>query len=215
MDRERGLIATACHLITDPNTLQRKFDFGPSSTVRLLIGCFATEDTLPPWRYEAEVELSGEAQEPFLDFLVLRVTHSIQEVSRSGPSSSVFGFLDVQRTGNVSLPLDAEISLGNSDEVRIGHPVSLLGFPLGRGETICVDHGRVVGFEANKTAIHATPFNHDGSSGGPLVDKHGLAVGIMSKATSGGLGIHLASKLVLPLLEKAFPDRVWLESRGT
>ncbi|CAK9004495.1 Plant intracellular Ras-group-related LRR protein 4 [Durusdinium trenchii] len=208
IDRHKGIIVSACHLITEPNTRIRKFIFEESLPKRILIGCFESQDTIPPWVFEAEIVSAGDTlpgDGSFLDVMVLRVVHRVNVLERSDGAahpSSIFGRVRIERAGPASerLPLPAEIPPGDFDRLVIGHKVSLFGFPLRRGETICMSNGTIVGFSQHKREAHANAFQHDGSSGGPLVDSEGKVVGVLSKSTSQTLGVHISIKRVMPLL---------------
>uniref|UniRef100_A0A7S2R879 Roc domain-containing protein n=1 Tax=Mucochytrium quahogii TaxID=96639 RepID=A0A7S2R879_9STRA len=213
INKEKGLIVSACHLITSPQTRTRKFTFSDDSTKTILIGCFESQDSNPPWCYEAELVTCGDSFtgvgipansrsiSTFLDAMVLRVTHGVDEIT-THTKSSVFGVVEVERKqGDYQvLPLPAHIPVGDSLQVQIGELVSLIGFPLKRGETICMDSGSVVGFGQKRDEIHAKVFNHDGSSGGPLINSAGEVVGILSRSTTGDLAVHISFHRVLPLL---------------
>ena len=96
-------------------------------------------------------------------------------------------------------PLSA-VALGDSDKVRIGDTVMLLGNPLGIGESLSVGvisalgrdigEGRFDRFFQTDAAI-----NH-GNSGGPMFDVQGHVIGInsalISPGATGSIGIGLA-----------------------
>lgn len=229
MDRHRGLIVTACHLVTDPRANARKFTFGQNSTKRIIVALFSSQDSLPIWQYEAAIVAAGDqksrSQPPsfatgarvinrprtnFVDLLVLRLVGQVREVYNStGLENSVWGSKINFCIGppiSEGLPLPADLPIANSHLVNIGDKVALVGFPLSRGaaETICMDQGSVQGFSPNRTSINAALFNLEGSSGGPLINDHGQVIGVLSTAVSNSLGVHVAINSIVPLLEQVY-----------
>ena len=82
-------------------------------------------------------------------------------------------FLDVFKTINY-------VELGNSDEVARADDVLLLGYPLGE-EILKSTVGVVSGLSYNGTAenaIQVDAASNPGNSGGPLLNKNGLVIGI-------------------------------------
>lgn len=110
-------------------------------------------------------------------------------------------------------PLNASIAtLGDSDAVRIGDEVLVVGAPLGMSRTLSVGHisgrrveqklhGGFAGFELLQTDASINP----GNSGGPMFDRAGNVVGVVShiifgEAGAGGLGFVATSNMAKTLL---------------
>lgn len=72
------------------------------------------------------------------------------------------------------------ISLGNSNEVQVGEDVLLVGAPQGLEQT--VSNGLVSGVRVDEgvRVIQTSAAASPGSSGGPLLNRRGEAVGVMS-----------------------------------
>jgi serine protease Do len=119
------------------------------------------------------------------------------------------------------------LSLGDSDQVRVGQDMLALGNPLGldqsltRGIVSAVN--RVIPgtfFSLQEPLIQVdTPINH-GNSGGPLLNRCGEVVGIttaiMSDAQSIGFAIpiNLAKEVLPDLLKQGHIIRPWLGFHG-
>ncbi len=93
------------------------------------------------------------------------------------------------------------LSLGNSDEVRVGDVVLAVGNPLGIGQTVTAG---IVSAKGRSTGLSDGSFEdflqtdapiNQGNSGGALVNTNGLLVGINSQIVSpsgGNIGIGFA-----------------------
>jgi S1-C subfamily serine protease len=89
----------------------------------------------------------------------------------------------------VDLPM---MALGNSDKVSLGEDVLLIGAPIGLEETVST--GVVSGLRLhNGTKVIQTtaPASH-GSSGGPLLNRSGDAIGLMTFLVEGGQNLNFA-----------------------
>jgi Do/DeqQ family serine protease len=91
------------------------------------------------------------------------------------------------------------ITLGDSDQVRVGDVVLAIGDPLGVGETVTMGivsaKGRATGDSAYEDFIQTDAPINQGNSGGALVNTHGELVGINSQILSpsgGSIGIGFA-----------------------
>jgi len=98
------------------------------------------------------------------------------------------------KEGIGALPADFRapfLRLGDSDKVRIGDPVALIGFPGTGGDTVTAPQGHVTGFTADDQD-HKLEMKHDanaggGASGGPVILADGSEVGIeVGHITEGG-----------------------------
>ncbi len=90
-----------------------------------------------------------------------------------------------------ALPADFHVSalkIADSDTLRIGDPIAVLGFPGIGGDSITVTQGHVTGFTADE-ANNKAWLKHDastghGASGGPIINARGEQVAV----TSSGVG---------------------------
>jgi S1-C subfamily serine protease len=103
--------------------------------------------------------------------------------------------------------------LGNSDDVRVGSQVLVVGAPFGVGHTLSVGHvsARRLTLSGKATLREVEYFQTDaaiypGNSGGPMFNLDGEIVGIVSHlvrapgVTSGGLGFAVTSNVVRQLV---------------
>lgn len=129
------------------------------------------------------------------------------------------------------LQLDAErppitpVRLGNSDTLRIGQQMLVVGSPFGLGFTLTTGivsgMGPVRGLPAVPSRLIQTtaPLN-PGNSGGPLVDSEGLVVGIATATLAGAqnigfaIPINTAKQVLTELREKGRVIRPWLGIGG-
>lgn len=76
------------------------------------------------------------------------------------------------------------VAIGDSDTVRHGEPVAIVGFPGVGGETVTVNQGYVAGFLADaqgrKTIMKLDAQGGRGASGGPVINARGEEVAIVS-----------------------------------
>jgi serine protease Do len=171
---------------------------------------------------------------------VLTAAHVIQDVDAAvvhlpdGRDFEVIDFLYDSQTdvGLVQIDFGDEelpsISLGDSDEVKVGDWVLAMGSPLGKALANSVSAGIVSGKE-RKSGILGTLGIEDfiqtdavinrGNSGGPLVNMDGEIIGINSNIISqsgfnAGLGFavpsNIAKDVVMKLIEDGVVVRGWL-----
>lgn len=98
--------------------------------------------------------------------------------------------LAILRVEGSNLPT---LPLGDSNQVRVGEEVLLLGAPRGLEETVSngiVSSTRLL--ESGTRVIQTTAPASPGSSGGPLVNHSGVALGVMSFLVSGGQNLNFA-----------------------
>ncbi|MGL6280638.1 MAG: S1C family serine protease [Gaiella sp.] len=106
----------------------------------------------------------------------------------------LFNDTGVIEIGETDHPL-APVPLGDSDAVRVGHPVAAIGSPFGKQNSLAVGvvsaTGRTIdsltsGFAISDAIQIDAPINR-GNSGGPLFDARGRVVGINAQiqSTSG------------------------------
>ena len=117
------------------------------------------------------------------------------------------------------------VSLGNSDELRVGDWVVAIGNSL--GERISATNGIVSALEVSMSVssgqalydlIQTDAAINPGNSGGPLVNMAGEVVGITSRKISTvgveGMGYAISTNIALPIIEdlviKGYVIRPWL-----
>ena len=85
------------------------------------------------------------------------------------------------------------VPVGDSNGVKAGEDVLLLGAPRGLEETVSngiISNTRIL--ESGTRVIQTTAAASPGSSGGPLVDRSGTVLGVMSFLVSGGQNLNFA-----------------------
>src|SRR5262249_30452450 len=105
------------------------------------------------------------------------------------------------------------LELGDSDQVRAGDPVVVIGHPLGLEDTVSnglVSATRHVakGLDILQISAPIAP----GSSGGPLFDAHGRVIGVAAMILRGGQNLNFAlpANYLRALAEK--PDPISMDS---
>jgi len=88
------------------------------------------------------------------------------------------------------------VTLGNSDNLKIGEWVVAIGSPFGLEQTVTAGivsaKGRVIGSGPYDDFIQTDASINPGNSGGPLINMQGKVVGINTAIISGGQGIGFA-----------------------
>lgn len=115
------------------------------------------------------------------------------------------------------------VTMGNSDELRVGDWVMAIGNPFGLGGTVTAGivsaRGRDIGAGPYDDYIQTDASINRGNSGGPLFDMDGEVIGINTaifSQTGGSVGIgfaissNLANKVVNQLIEYGRTRRGWL-----
>ncbi len=136
---------------------------------KLIIALTVAEDEPPVPAYLAEVVQADSA----LDVAVLRITHDLSG-QRIDPS-------------DLDLPF---VQLGDSDELRLGDPIAILGYPGIGGKTITLTSGEVSGFTAeagygNRAFIKTSATIAGGNSGGLATDENHRLIGIPTQVGAG------------------------------
>jgi S1-C subfamily serine protease len=87
----------------------------------------------------------------------------------------------------------AVLSLGSLDQTRTGEPVIAIGSPLGMLQN-SVTQGILSGYRQIGQAVYlqTDAALNPGNSGGPLLDRRGVVVGINSAVTRGAQGLNFA-----------------------
>jgi serine protease Do len=112
------------------------------------------------------------------------------------------------------------LTLGNSDELKVGNWVVALGSPFGLEQTVTAGivsaKGRTIGAGPYDNFIQTDASINPGNSGGPLINMKGEVVGVNTAIIADGQGIGFAipinmAKEVVPQLEaKGHVTRGWL-----
>ncbi|MCD6356644.1 MAG: trypsin-like peptidase domain-containing protein, partial [Anaerolineaceae bacterium] len=82
------------------------------------------------------------------------------------------------------------VQLGNSDDLRLGDPITIMGYPGIGGETITLTRGEVSGFTAetgygNRAFIKTSATIAGGNSGGLATDENYKIIGIPTQVGAG------------------------------
>jgi len=136
---------------------------------QLTIALTVAEDQPPVPAYLADVVQSDSA----LDIAVLRIAYDLSG-QRIDPS-------------DLNLPF---IQLGDSDGLRLGDPITILGYPGIGGATITLTRGEVSGFTAesgygNRAFIKTSATIAGGNSGGLASDGNNKLIGIPTQVGAG------------------------------
>ncbi len=188
-----GYILTNHHVVSAEDRVVER----DGREVRLQVEVTRVEVLFPAdgTRFEARVE----AADPEIDLAVLSVS-------------------------GVDLPY---VGLGDSDALQPGQPIQVTGYPLGRAVDVgkqarsegvpqpTVSRGSVAamrtGDEGDARYIQTDAAVHPGSSGGPMVDEQGYAVGVIRMALGKRTGMAFAIPInrVKDFLQSAGYERVF------
>jgi serine protease Do len=112
------------------------------------------------------------------------------------------------------------LSLGNSDDLKVGSWVVAIGSPFGLEQTVTAGivsaKGRVIGSGPYDDFIQTDASINPGNSGGPLVNMRGEVIGINTAIIASGqrigfaIPINMAKEIVPQLEEKGHVTRGWL-----
>ncbi len=155
-----GLILTNAHVVLSDRFYQVK---------DLVVALTLSQDSPPVDTYHASI-VQADAR---LDLAVIKVRSDMQD----------------RPLDYASLNLPA-VPLGDSDSLKLGDNITILGYPGIGGETITLTRGEVSGFTAeepygNRAYIKTTATIAGGNSGGLAVDSEGKLIGIPTKLGSG------------------------------
>ena len=111
------------------------------------------------------------------------------------------------------------LTLGNSDELKVGSWVVAIGSPFGLEQTVTAGivsaKGRVIGSGPYDNFIQTDASINPGNSGGPLINTKGEVVGINTAiiASAQGIGfaipVNMAKEIAPQLQEKGHVTRGW------
>lgn len=157
---------------------------------QLVVALSETADRPPAETYIAELAAADGA----LDLAVIEITADLEGNK-----------LD---TGTLDLPF---VEVGDSDTIRLGEEIRILGYPGAGGETITFTRGNVAGFESqnrvgDRAWIKTDATISPGNSGGLGVNAAGQIIGVPSfgqEAIGGAINRLRAINYALPLLEAA------------
>jgi serine protease Do len=112
------------------------------------------------------------------------------------------------------------LTLGNSDDLKVGSWVVAIGSPFGLEQTVTAGivsaKGRVIGSGPYDNFIQTDASINPGNSGGPLINMRGEVIGINTAIIASGQGIgfaipiNMAKEIVPQLEEKGHVTRGWL-----
>jgi hypothetical protein len=159
-----GMILTNAHVASPAS--QGEPDIEPDA---LAIGIIGQEDQPPIFSYFAKVK----AVDGFLDLAVIQITSTL-DGTNVDPNS-------------LNLPF---VNLGNSDEIHVGDPIDVVGFPSIGGETITFTTGTVSGFTEEeglgpRAWIKTDAGISGGNSGGLGASAEGLIIGVPTRLGKG------------------------------
>nr|MBC7245527.1 PD40 domain-containing protein [Chloroflexota bacterium] len=160
VDGQQGLLLTNWHVVADDN--------GRSPEGELVaVFCTLDPDDEPRLSYWAQVLRS--ASDPVLDLAFLQI------VTYEDGQTPI--------RGSLNLP---SIPLGNSEQVRRGDRIILLGYPDYAKDTLSWTEGGVVTFD--RDWIKTDALASYGHSGGMAINKQGEQIGVISKVEFVGPG---------------------------
>ncbi|MEJ5200720.1 MAG: serine protease [Anaerolineales bacterium] len=138
----------------------------------LVIALTVAQDAPAQAAYLAEIIQADAA----LDLAVLRITKDLNN-NPVVPSS-------------LNLPA---VPLGDSDQLQLGDPITILGYPGIGGETITLTRGEVSGFTGdrvfgNRSFIKTSATIAGGNSGGMATNSHNELIGVPTQVGYGGEG---------------------------
>jgi S1-C subfamily serine protease len=185
----RGHVLTNFHIVGDNGSGQLKGRDG-----QVIVAIPPNEGAPARPKYLARVA----AADPALDFALLRIAATVD-----------------------GGPLPAELCLepipvGDSDTVRIGDPLTIVGYPGVGGQGVTVTRGIHSGLQTLR-GMEGTFFKTDteinpGNSGGTAIDAAGSLVGVPTagvtdRATTGRLGLVRPINAARALIDRAEQDR--------
>jgi putative serine protease PepD len=198
-----GLILTNAHVALPSADGLRIFDRDPfpaRDPAEIVIAVIESEDRPAVPKYRATVV----AADGYLDAAVLRIDRNLD----GSPVSP----------GSLRLPT---VPLGDSDPLRVGDALTVIGYPAIGGDTISLSRGEVSGFLGDdrigsRAWVKTDAVVNSGNSGGLAADAAGAIVGIPTRANTqdtGGYSLVRPISLVAPMVQEAMAGRGSLDSR--
>jgi S1-C subfamily serine protease len=183
---EKGHILTNFHVIGDPVT---GLIYNRGGLVYVAVSPADLKDP-PQVRYAAEL-MQGN---PSMDLALIKIIAT----QDGGDLPHALGL--------ITMPI------GDSDTVKIGDELSIIGFPGLGGDTVTFTKGSVAGFLTDEGWIKTDAEINAGNSGGSAINREGQLVGIPSAAAAetvelpGKIGLVRPVNLARPLIELALRD---------
>ncbi|HVN56073.1 MAG TPA: serine protease [Anaerolineaceae bacterium] len=146
----------------------------------LVVSLTVSQDQPAVKSYYAEVVQADRA----LDFAVIRIT---TDLHKNPVDWALF-----------SLPV---VSLGDSDQLNLGDPITILGYPGIGGQTITLTRGDVSGFThedryGDRAFIKTSATIAGGNSGGMAANARGELIGVPTQLGYGGEGQYVDCRVI-------------------
>ena len=183
---EKGHILTNFHVIGDPDTGR---PYNSRGIIYIAVSPSALKGP-PEVRYIAELMQEDQS----LDLALIKI---------------------IATQNGRDLPADLNLTtmpIGDSDTVKIGDELSIIGFPGLGGATVTFTKGSVSGFLTDEGWIKTDAEINPGNSGGAAINRAGQLVGIPSAAAGetvrlpGKIGLVRPVNLARPLIDLAMSD---------
>jgi putative serine protease PepD len=197
-----GLILTNAHVAMPSAAGLAIYDQDPTPVrdpAGLVIAVVQSEDQPPVPRYRARVL----AADGYLDAALIRIDRNL-DGSPVAP-------------GSLRLPV---VTLGDSDGLRVGDRMTVVGYPGIGGDTISLSSGEVSGFLGDarigpRAWIKTDAVVSHGNSGGLAADAQGRIVGIPTRGNEdvGGYSLVRPIGLVRPMIDAVNAGGGSLDSR--
>ncbi|MEX1171837.1 MAG: trypsin-like peptidase domain-containing protein [Chloroflexota bacterium] len=196
-----GLILTNAHVAMPTAAGLGVYEADPTPPVDpedLIVAIIASEDQPAVPRYRATVV----SADGYLDAAVIKIDRDLDGRPLAG--------------GGLSLPT---VPIGDSEAVRVGDPLTVVGYPGIGGDTISLSAGRASGFLGDdrigpRAWIKTDAVISSGNSGGLAANAAGELIGIPTRAPDdeGGYSWIRPIALVAPLIADARADRRTVDS---
>jgi putative serine protease PepD len=198
-----GLILTNAHVAkpTAGGLALKSLDPTPSVDPAGLLVAIVEDEAAPavPRYYATVIAADG-----YLDAALIRIDRTLD----GAPVSP----------GSLSLPF---LPIGDSDTMRVGDPLTVVGFPGIGGDTISLSSGQLSGFLGDprlgeRAWIKTDAVVSQGNSGGLAANVAGELVGLPTMANpddTGGYSLVRPIALVRPMIDDAAAGRPSLDSR--
>jgi S1-C subfamily serine protease len=198
-----GLILTNAHVAkpTAGGTAIKSLDPAPSVDPAGLLVAIVEDEAAPavPRYYATVIAADG-----YLDAAIIRIDRTVD----GAPVAP----------GSLRLPF---LPIGDSDAMRVGDPLTVVGFPGIGGDTISLSSGQLSGFLGDsrlgeRAWIKTDAVVSQGNSGGLAANTAGELIGLPTMANptdTGGYSLVRPIALVRPMIDDAVAGRPSLDSR--